>query len=131
VTEPVSYQNQSFEDPEPEATYVKVVGLAELDGFEQPYSPGQLGHVATSRDEESQAASAWMGIVRKELAELDERLSRHLLRLQQQNERVLEVVVQSLEGKVAEVMSKQPMTEWRLSELTASLKGLQEQMELQ
>jgi len=72
-----------------------------------------------------------MGLVRRELAELDERLSRQLLRLQSQTDRVMEVFVTSLEGKVAQVMSKQPLTEWRLAELGANIKGLQEQLEMQ
>eukprot|EP00930_Biecheleria_cincta_P027291 TRINITY_DN19175_c0_g1_i1.p1 TRINITY_DN19175_c0_g1~~TRINITY_DN19175_c0_g1_i1.p1 ORF type:complete len:1074 (-),score=245.73 TRINITY_DN19175_c0_g1_i1:408-3629(-) len=75
--------------------------------------------------------SAWLAIVRKELGELDERISRHLCRIQSQSDRVLEVVVKSLEGKVADVMAKQPVTEWRLTELAASVKGVQEHLEVQ
>eukprot|EP00435_Cladocopium_sp_Y103_P056284 s219_g19.t1 len=81
--------------------------------------------------QESWEPATWMGLVRRELAELDERLSRQLLRLQSQTDRVMEVFVTSLEGKVAQVMSKQPLTEWRLAELGANIKGLQEQLEMQ
>lgn len=81
--------------------------------------------------QQSQEPATWMGLVRRELAELDERLSRQLLRLQSQTDRVMEVFVTSLEGKVAQVMSKQPLTEWRLAELGANIKGLQEQLEMQ
>lgn len=85
-----------------------------------------------------------LGLLRKELSELDDRLSRQLLRLQSQSDRVVEVFATSLEAKVAQVMSKQflgerlkesilprPLTEWRLAELGASIKGLQEQLEMQ
>ena len=72
-----------------------------------------------------------LGLLRKELAELDDRLSRQLVRLQSQSDRVVEVFATSLEAKVAQVMSKQPLTEWRLAELAASIKGLQEQLEMQ
>ncbi|CAE7239118.1 HERC1 [Symbiodinium natans] len=43
----------------------------------------------------------------------------------------MEVVVTSLEEKVARVISTQPTMEWRLAELSASVKGLQEQLETQ
>ncbi|CAJ1370721.1 unnamed protein product [Effrenium voratum] len=87
--------------------------------------------LADGHSEDWSDAATWLALVRKEVVELDERLSRQLLRLQSQSDRVLEVFVTSLEDKVAQVMSKQPMTEWRLAELSASVKGLQEQLELQ
>jgi len=86
-------------------------------------------HLADAPQEPREAT--WLGLLRRELAELDERLSRQLLRLQSQTDRVMEVFVTSLEGKVAQVMSKQPLTEWKLAELGSNIKGLQEQLEMQ
>ncbi|CAK9018838.1 unnamed protein product [Durusdinium trenchii] len=86
-------------------------------------------HLAEAQPQSWEAS--WLGMVRKELTELDERLSRQLVRLQSQTDRVMEVFVTSLEGKVAQVMSKQPLTDWRLAELDANIKGLQEQLEMQ
>jgi len=86
-------------------------------------------HLADTPEEPLEAT--WLGLLRRELAELDERLSRQLLRLQSQTDRVMEVFVTSLEGKVAQVMSKQPLTEWKLAELGSNIKGLQEQLEMQ
>ncbi|CAE7756219.1 unnamed protein product [Symbiodinium sp. CCMP2456] len=80
---------------------------------------------------EGWSGTTWLSIVRKELVELDDRLSRQLQRIQSQSDRVMEVVLTSLEEKVAQVMSNQPMMEWRLAELGASVKGLQEQLETQ
>ncbi|CAE7368424.1 RE2, partial [Symbiodinium sp. KB8] len=77
------------------------------------------------------SGTTWLSIVRKELVELDDRLSRQLQRIQSQSDRVMEVVLTSLEEKVAQVISNQPMMEWRLAELGASVKGLQEQLETQ
>lgn len=87
---------------------------------------------------------------RRELEALEDKVTRRQLRLQDQSDQIVDVVLPSLEAKIMEQTNRMvdavlpaleakvhtleqqmPMLDWRLSEFSASMKGLQGELEAQ
>eukprot|EP00440_Ansanella_granifera_P063042 gb/GFBE01068361.1/.p1 GENE.gb/GFBE01068361.1/~~gb/GFBE01068361.1/.p1 ORF type:complete len:823 (+),score=192.03 gb/GFBE01068361.1/:1-2469(+) len=71
------------------------------------------------------------GFVRRELEALEEKLSRQVMRLQEQSERFMDIMMHPLESKVAALEGRQPAVDCSLAELRGNLKGLQDSLEMQ
>ncbi|CAE7712860.1 unnamed protein product, partial [Symbiodinium sp. KB8] len=62
---------------------------------------------------------------------LEEKLMRQVLRLQEQSERFMDIMMHPLEAKVAAMEGRQPVTDCSIAELRGNLRGLQESLEMQ
>ncbi|CAJ1425732.1 unnamed protein product [Effrenium voratum] len=69
--------------------------------------------------------------IRREMELLEEKLMRQVLRLQEQSERFMDIMMHPLEAKVAALEGRQPMLDCSIAELRGNLKGLQDSMEMQ
>jgi len=85
------------------------------------------------------ASSSAMAVVRDDARRgskwdmdlLEDKVSRQVMRAQEQMERFLQVIVQPLEAKVAAYESKHNSVVLRLAELSGNIKGLKEEVEVQ
>lgn len=62
---------------------------------------------------------------------LEEKMMRQVLRLQEQSERFMDIMMHPLEAKVAALEGRQPVIDCSIAELRGNLKGIQESMEIQ
>jgi len=69
--------------------------------------------------------------VRRELEMLEEKMMRQVLRLQEQSERFMDIMMHPLEAKVAALEGRQPVIDCSIAELRGNLKGIQDSMEMQ
>lgn len=69
--------------------------------------------------------------VRRDMELLEEKLMRQILRLQEQSERFMDIMMHPLEAKVAAMEGRQPVTDCSIAELRGNLRGLQESLEMQ
>ncbi|CAE6956677.1 unnamed protein product [Symbiodinium sp. CCMP2456] len=69
--------------------------------------------------------------VRRDMELLEEKLMRQVLRLQEQSERFMDIMMHPLEAKVAAMEGRQPVTDCSIAELRGNLRGLQESLEMQ
>eukprot|EP00435_Cladocopium_sp_Y103_P015920 s2591_g3.t3 len=69
--------------------------------------------------------------VRRELEMLEEKMMRQVLRLQEQSERFMDIMMHPLEAKVAALEGRQPVIDCSIAELRGNLKGIQDSMEIQ
>lgn len=103
-----------------------------LDG-DAPADPGLAlaqGMLASPRTFRPHS-SALNPDIRYELEMLEEKLSRQVVKVQEQSERFLDVLMHPLESKVAAMEGKGTSIDCQLSELKGGVKGLQEAMEIQ
>ncbi|CAK8997971.1 unnamed protein product [Durusdinium trenchii] len=68
---------------------------------------------------------------RRELDLLEEKMMRQVLRLQEQSERFMDIMMHPLEAKVAALEGRQPVIDCSIAELRGNLKGIQDSIELQ
>jgi len=69
--------------------------------------------------------------VRHELHFVEDKLSRQLLRLQDQSQRLMDMMLQPLETKVSTLEGKQKGADGQLAEMQGGIRGLQDALELQ
>eukprot|EP00930_Biecheleria_cincta_P040144 TRINITY_DN27530_c0_g1_i1.p1 TRINITY_DN27530_c0_g1~~TRINITY_DN27530_c0_g1_i1.p1 ORF type:complete len:732 (+),score=170.98 TRINITY_DN27530_c0_g1_i1:34-2196(+) len=69
--------------------------------------------------------------IRRELEALEDKVTRQVLRLQEQSERFMDIMMHPLESKVAALEGRQPAVDCSLAELRGNLKSLQDSVEMQ
>eukprot|EP00930_Biecheleria_cincta_P015541 TRINITY_DN12925_c0_g1_i1.p1 TRINITY_DN12925_c0_g1~~TRINITY_DN12925_c0_g1_i1.p1 ORF type:complete len:1114 (+),score=320.82 TRINITY_DN12925_c0_g1_i1:219-3560(+) len=69
--------------------------------------------------------------VRRELEAVEDRIGRQVLRLQEQMERFIDMMMHPLESKVAALEGRQPALDVSLGEMRGNLRGLQDSVEMQ
>lgn len=72
-----------------------------------------------------------LALARLEIEDLEHRLARQMIRLQDQSDRLINSVLSAVEKKLTEIAERQPLLDWRVTELSASLKAMHEEMERQ
>eukprot|EP00930_Biecheleria_cincta_P027799 TRINITY_DN19454_c0_g1_i1.p1 TRINITY_DN19454_c0_g1~~TRINITY_DN19454_c0_g1_i1.p1 ORF type:complete len:834 (+),score=235.39 TRINITY_DN19454_c0_g1_i1:41-2503(+) len=87
------------------------------------------GAVATRRSAAGRSADEIF--MRREFEALEEKVTRQMLRLQEQSERFVDVMMRPLESKVAALEGRQPAVDCSLAEVRGNLKGLQDSVEMQ
>lgn len=69
--------------------------------------------------------------MQRELDAVEDKLTRQVMHLQEQSERLVDVMMQPLEAKVAAFEAKQPILDVHLAELSGGFKGMQEAVDAQ
>jgi len=73
-----------------------------------------------------------LSVMRRDMEEpVDEKFAGHLMHFQESNNGAVEEAVRTLETKVTSLVGAQPMLDWKVSELSSSVKGIQEELERQ